>query len=532
MEKYSSYEIESIEIAENFLKNSKYKDSIAICLEVLQQYPNNSKAYNLLGINMMEMKSYKKAIKYFTKALNLLPNNVHYVTNFARALNLDGDNEKAIETLTAFLNQSNETIAFFDLAQYFSQNKQHKKAIDLYEGLLVIKPNNLDILFTLADEYIKNNDIKNSLPLLERAYNLGHKEAGIKLLNQYVKLNMACAAISFAKKYTYTKNADFYFLYANALSLNGNISEAKTCYKTAISMSNKPRYIFGYSTFLLKNREYAEGFKYYETRKEIEGFSANVKKSFSKPSDVYNKTVLVYYEQNLSDTIIFSRFLPLLQQIAKKVYFYPQKELSNIFDIECVSPPFNIDYDVSVLLPSLPYILNVSKPSDLDVKTPFTYQCKANLQSSNENIIKIAFAFGDLGKMKHDRMKLEKILDATISINVNLVSVKLDGIDSSYTENFSNIVDKGRECKNYCDILRILSSVDLFVGTDTQYLHLAASFGIPCILFKDTQRWIWENGKTTNWYKNLIILEPDSNLRWDNALKAAFRQIKKYASKH
>lgn len=527
MKKYDTFEVESLDIAKNFHKLGKYTDSISVCMEVIQHNANNSEAHNLLGVNMLKMKSYKEAIDYFKKASSISPDNTHYIINLTKSLWLIGDKQQAIDTLSQFLNQANQTLAFFELAQYLSKNNEHDKAIDIYKALSIIKPNNMQVLFTLADEYIKNNDIKSSLTFLEKAYNLGHQEAGIKLLNQYIKLNMTQDAIDFAKKYIFTKNADFYFLYANALNLNGNFSEAKSCYKIAIEMNNKPRYLFGYATFLLKNREYADGFRYYEKRKDIQGFSENVKKLFSTPDDVKDKVALVFYEQNISDTIIFSRFLPKLQAIAKKVYFYPQKELANIFDIDCVTS-LNIDYDVAVPLPSLPYILNVSKDSDLDLRAPFLL----HKTESFKKPINIAFAFGDLGKMKHDRIKLERILDITAGIDdVNLISVKLGGIDSFYSENFK-IIDKGKECKHYSDVLKILLDIDLFVGNDTEYMHLAAGFGTPCILFKDTQRWIWESGKKTNWYKNFIILGPDKDLRWDNAIKVAFRLIKKYALKN
>lgn len=528
MDEYSEFEKESFAIAENFHKLGKYKDSISVCKELIESNPANSEILNLVGINLIKLKSTKEAINYFIKALKYSPNNIQYIMNLSSAFYLSGNVPKAIEILSQFANQSSGILAFFDLAKYYSFNNEHTKAIDLYKALCVINPNNIQVLFTLAEEYIKNFDAKHSLELLEKAYNLGCQEAGIKLLNQYVKLNMPQQAITFAKNYYFERTADFYFIYAKALDLNGNINDANTCFQTAIGINKKPYYTFGYAGFLLKHRYYKEGFKYYETRRNINGFSPNIKKVYKNTTDLQGKTILVYYEQNLIETILFSRFLPSLQKIAEQVYFYSQKELYGLFDVQCVSD-INIDYDVAIPLPSLPYILGVSKDTDLDIRAPFLFDKQSSFLY--KKVVNIAFAFGNLAKMRHDRIKLERILDVLTGININLISLQIGGISNIYTKNH-NIIDRGKNMKSYSDVMKNISDIDLFVGNDTEYFHLLANTGIHCLLFRDTQRWIWEDAKQTNWYKNLIIFNPDENLKWDGAIRTAFKYIKKYVSKN
>ena len=77
----------------------------------------------------------------------------------------------------------------------------------------------------------------------------------------------------------------------------------------------------------------------------------------------------MYYEGGYGDTIMFSRYLPLLKKHCKKVVFYPQKPLVELFNqsglgideiIDGYIPEQNMNFDVHTPIMSLPYLLKLS----------------------------------------------------------------------------------------------------------------------------------------------------------------------------
>ena len=88
-----------------------------------------------------------------------------------------------------------------------------------------------------------------------------------------------------------------------------------------------------------------------------------------KGENIKNKTIFVYYEAGYGDTMMFSRYLPLLKKRCKKIVFYPQKPLVPLFQesglgidelIEGFIPESMMNFDVHAPLMSLPHLLGLS----------------------------------------------------------------------------------------------------------------------------------------------------------------------------
>ena len=111
----------------------------------------------------------------------------------------------------------------------------------------------------------------------------------------------------------------------------------------------------------LLNGNFAEGWKQFEIRRQRDTWIKRAMngKELKFIDQLKNKTILVYSEQGLGDTINFARFCNLLVPHAKKVILEVQKPirliLSDINDVEVIEKTSKIiQTDFNLPLMSIP----------------------------------------------------------------------------------------------------------------------------------------------------------------------------------
>ncbi|NEP79753.1 MAG: tetratricopeptide repeat protein [Okeania sp. SIO3B3] len=103
----------------------------------------------------------------------------------------------------------------------------------------------------------------------------------------------------------------------------GKLAESQKYYEQAIKLDkNYVNYHFGLANVLLKKGGFIAWFSEYEWRRKHEHF---IKRNFSQSlwdgSNFLGKTLLVYTEQGLGDSIQFIRYIPLVKKSGGRVLF-------------------------------------------------------------------------------------------------------------------------------------------------------------------------------------------------------------------
>ncbi|WP_452221981.1 tetratricopeptide repeat protein [Lacinutrix salivirga] len=117
--------------------------------EAIQLDPNNSDLFFNLGVLANDSNDISRAKEYYKKAIKINPENVNALTNLA-ALILS--QEKAIVTEMNNLGSSAADNAKYDALKLKRQDI-YTEAIPYLESVLVLKPNDIDILKTLMSIY-------------------------------------------------------------------------------------------------------------------------------------------------------------------------------------------------------------------------------------------------------------------------------------------------------------------------------------------------------------------------------------------
>ncbi len=411
--------------------------------------------------------------------------------------------------------KENKLLEYLEQADYYKSNNDYRSAIEYYEKSLEILKTNSALYTVTADLYSKMNgseSLERQLELYLEAYKL----------NSDNRLALHGLAFGYEKL--------------------GRDTVAKIYYEKLLQNNPTENDYYNYGGFLIHCGDFENGHKYFTHRFNIDDinlkYPANETKKWDLTTNISDKTLLVHYEQGFGDTIMYSRFVPFLKKVAKKVIFVVQKELydlisnSNMFkDIEIVKEENDAQYDVNMALLDILYVLkfNSSVLSVLTTKYLDINQDKVNAYKDkylqDDNCFKIGLSCsGDKDANYNGRnLDILKVYDALKNIpNIRFYNLQKD------ESNFENLISLGQNFNDFTDSACAVKNMNLIVSTDNVVLNLAGALGMETIGIynKETNyRWFKTEGDNVGWYESVRPLQAKKQNDWDDVLKELKEEI-------
>lgn len=290
------------------------------------------------------------------------------------------------------------------------------------------------------------------------------------------------------------------------------------------------KYFLATHHFMLK--DYVGGYELFESRisrqhaiitqdKTLGQIYRNI--PFWKGENLTNKTIYVYYEAGLGDTLMYFRYLPLLAKRCKKVYFKPQYALLPLFaenkgDIQVIArftPEMSKKCDYHCPIMSLPYFLG------LDNKTVF-YNSSGFLKASkkeenkyktkyfNNDKLKIGIKWqgntligGERAMTAQSFAKIFEIPNSQIySVQVMGGAEQIKELQEKY-----NLIDLGSTFKDFSNTAGAIANMDIVICNDTSVGHLAGAMGKKTyIILPKHYDWRWHNDiSKCDWYDSIKL---------------------------
>lgn len=491
---------DAVKKAEEMLAANKLLHAEVILKQTLKCEPTNASALHLLSIVELNLGENTDNINKFVEAIEIL--------NMAIQI----DPERAD-------NYNNLGLAYFYL-------KEYQKAKHYIEKSIKLAPDNF--LF----------------------YN--------NLALQYRHLDLHDKAIECLKKSIELKNLPN--TWTNLGGVYGDmkdIKQSELCYKTALEMT--PNYAGAHVDLAFAYHlqgKWEEGFKEYEWRFEyfptlkfyIEKYDQN--KKWDGKQDLTGRTILLYGEQGLGDTIQFVRYVPKLKELgAKKVIVHCPESLNGVIsrcsgvdeimnlDIVTGTNPFpNYDYQCSLI--SLPYLLNCVHVKNKSYITPLK---TLDIKSQYPNTLNIGISWAgspahpndELRSLKlsyfkpiHD-IKGVKLFNLQVDMRKRMYKNGFKAVDLTQDCNDLKIVDMTEMIKTFEDSANIISGLDLIISCDTALIHLAGAMGIPCwVLIPYAPDWRWcSEGETTPWYDSVRLFRQKERHNWQQPIEEIKNEI-------
>jgi tetratricopeptide (TPR) repeat protein len=471
------------------------------------------------------------------------------------------------------------TISFLTSEAFkYHQEGNLKEAKNIYEQILKHKPNHFDALQLLGILYGQINKKDKAIKLLELALQIKPDDAATLnnygvILTEVNRTNDSYEVLDkatnikpdYAEAYSNKGNTlkllekydDAVKAYSKAIQLKPNYAEAYNnrgvIYKELSQMnlalkdlkkaiSLKPDYPEAHSTMgvtLLLTGNFSKGWEQYEWRwKDLS--DPSVIRSFKQPlwdgkKSLKDKSILLYSEQGLGDTIQFSRYILLIKALGAKVILETHKELLNIVG--------SIDSNITVILmgQTLPHfdfqcpLLSLPLKFGTGLKnipSPNRYiwadkrivpKWKKKIGSQKKPLIGLAWEGNPLHKNDYNRSILLAELIPHLPKKYEYIGLQKDIRESNLktlkrSSMIDNLIDNNVSMD---DTAAIIENLDIVISVDTSVAHLSASMGKPTwILLPFVPDWRWLlNRNDSPWYKSVKLFRQEKRGNWELVFK-------------
>lgn len=559
---------------ENYLKaieqnpdNPQIYNALAMCYYSKQDYisainsyekindicPEYPSVYNNLGIIYSELKEYDKSIENFKKAIELNPEYAAAYNSLGNAFYNTKEYDKSIQSFNRAIELNpNYADAYCNAGITLHKTAKYDEAIQFFQKSLSLNPNNAETYYNLGISYYEKEllDLSNNCYLKALQLNPRHINSYNNLgrnLNKTRKYDEAIeilkTAISLFPDYSkayYNLGVSYYEKRLFDLAQNAFIKDIELN-----SAATKSYYCLG-GIYLMKG-EFEKGWELYEKRLLLEDSEKVVMPVIYKPrwngEDLKNKTIYVYREQGFGDTLMFSRYVLMLQDIAQKVVFKPQQALKELFitsdfkaDIIDESiPEDNLEFDVHIPLLSLPLLFKTSINS-IPYSEGFLEANPEKLnyyknKYFNNNKFKVGICWQVNPKvMKERAAKLKNFYKLFEIENIEFYSLQ-KGYGSEKLQNLPasiNITNLGDTFDDYSDTAAAIANLDLVIAVDTSIAHLAGAMNKQTwvVIHKESEwRWMIDR-EDSPWYKSVKLFRQQETDNWEELFNRVYNELK------
>lgn len=276
---------------------------------------------------------------------------------------------------------------------------------------------------------------------------------------------------------------------------------------------------------------YQEGWEQYEWgTKSIRGLRRHQHITAWEGQPLKGKTVLVWAEQGLGDTIQFSRYLKYLKYFGAKIIFEVQPELKTLFqtktqEVIARGEEYQGKPDYQCSLMSLPYLLGTHI-------NPHYF----NPQASHEKDIVpqrkgASHKFNRTGVVWQGRVNPPNNPLRSIPLEVFIGGLRPQSTVVSLQKDISEgdlklmetvgIVDMRSLLTDFENTAHLIAACDRVITIDTAVAHLAGTMGVETwLLLPFEPDWRWgPTLDTTPWYSSMRLFRQPKRGDWDSVMQ-------------
>jgi tetratricopeptide (TPR) repeat protein len=334
---------------------------------------------------------------------------------------------------------------------------------------------------------------------------------------------------------------DVYINLGNALKELNRLDGAVASHGYASRLKpTSPLPPFNQSLILLLQGRFAQGWPRFETRWDV--VLQAEKREFRKPrwtgrESLLGRTIFVYPEQGLGDTIQFCRYLPVLSSKGARVIFEAPPELRDVLKtlpgaITLLQPGFPApEFDFQIPLLSIPGALRTTLAT-IPAKTPYLKAPKetvgfwrARVNETERRRVGLVWSGGTVYRNDHNRSlslsDMAPILNLPFEFHC-LQKVLREG-DLEELSNFSSLAFHGDNLHDFSDTAALIEAMDLVITVDTSVAHLAGALGKPVWIllpFAPDFRWLLDR-KDSPWYPSARLFRQREIGQWSSVIEGA-----------
>lgn len=502
-----------VDMAIAFHKDGMLEEAELIYKRILIKDPDYADAINLLGLIALQKKEYPEAINLINKAILLSTNhNAHeFHANLGTVLQIERLLDESIASFDLAISL-NPKSAFYYVKRGLVQleKKYFVAAIDSFDQAIKLSPQDSLNYYYRGLAQLESKYVESAIDSFDKA---------IKIRPDFIEAFNNRGLAEVEKKCF----DDAIISFDQAIKLNSNYSEA----------------LWNKSLVLLKLQNFKEGWPLYESRfNESPCFPRlrqNFQNNFFGIDELAGKSVLIFSEQGIGDTIMFYRYVKKIVDLDARVTVAVQetlvdlltqsKPLWNIISIEGELPSF--DFSSSLL--SLPFVLK-EKSIDEDFDCPYIFsnpiklsEWRSRLGPKHKPRIGLVWSGNSLFKENARRSVPLLQMISFLPSRFEYVSLQkqISDFDLKVLQRNDHILNYGEYLDNFSDTAALIECLDLVITVDTSVAHLAGAMGKRTwLLLSDNADWRWFlNTESSPWYPTIKLFRQQLAGDWSAVLK-------------
>lgn len=432
--------------------------------QILLQQPNQVDALHLLGTIAHQSGQIETAIAYYRQALAKAPALASVHSNLGIALKQLGLVEEAIHHYNFAIAHQPNAQFHYNLGVALQEVGKLEEAIQQYHTATVLNPN-------YAEAYNNLGYVQNQLGQIEEAIAHYHKAINCK---------------------------------PNFAEAHRNLAES-----------------------LLLIGDFTHGFAEYEWRWQL--FAPHQLPNFTTPpwdgSYLAGKTILLYAEQGLGDTIQFIRYAPLIKERGGRVIATClPSQVRLLKTVPGIEQVFALDEELPLFhtqapLMSLPYLFGTT-PDTVPAQIPYLTPPSHNFKLSAGDRLKVGITWAGNPGNRYDIRRtcgLQPFLPLLATPEVDFYSLQI-GSTKELAQLPPDVKVKylSVNISDFADTAAIVAQLDLVITIDTSVAHLAGALGKPTwvvLPFVPDWRWMLKR-QDSPWYPTMRLFRQESIGDW------------------
>lgn len=469
------------------------------CRDLLRQNPRHAAALHLLGCIHSQRGQQGEAIALIQRAIAIEPAVAEYHENLADIHHRAGDDAKAEAECRIALELDPARHRPHNVLGLIALDRQDLEGARLcFTRALDARGSYLDAAINLTVTLNRGGDYESALRCSESILAVAPRHSGA-----WINRGLSLKAL-------------------------GRLDEAKRAF-TAAGNHPMARFNLGY-VHLLEN-DLGRGLPLCEARLE----PLKIGKGLAHPewdgTPRPDGTLLVIHEQGLGDTILMSRFYPMLRERFARVVAHVQPPLARLIAaahpvVEVTTTLEGVAYDVWCAHMSLPYKLGLDAvekiPNEPWIRLPHDGGDATSTVHARSIKPRVGLNWAGNPRFAFDAVRSTHLLELALMLEVGDVEwVSLHKGHLEHEAEAAGLSQPLREARDFLDTARVVAGLDLVISTETAIPNLSAAMGIrTCVLATADVDWRWES-----WYPGVTVCRQQSPGNWFGAIAAALEVI-------